>query len=136
MYFKLAATAANSIASDLLASIDAGSSAATIEIYTGTVPTTVETAVGAQVLLGTLTCSDPAGSVTGRVLTFGAITMDSAADASGTAAWARIYDGNGVAVIDVDVTNTAGTGAIKLNTVTIVAGGPILLNSFTITVGT
>jgi hypothetical protein len=135
VYFKLAATAANSIASDLLASIDTGSAAATIEIYTGTVPTNVETAVGAQVLLGTLTCSDPVGTVTGRVLTFGAITMDSAADASGTAAWARIYDGNGDAVIDVDVTNTAGTGAIKLNTVTIVAGGPILLNSFTITVG-
>lgn len=135
MYFKMTVAAATAVATALLAEIDDGPDPAEILFYTGVAPATVETAISTQTLLGTLECSDPVGSVSGRVLTFDVITQDSSADASGTAAWARILDGNGTAIIDVDVTNGAGTGAIKLNTVTIVAGGPIQLTSFTITVG-
>ena len=42
-------------------------------------------------------------------------------------------DNSGDAVADFDVTNNAGSGAIKLNTTTIVAGGPIAMTSFAIT---
>lgn len=135
MYFKMTVAAATAVATALLAEIDDGPDPAEIMIYTGAPPATVETAVTTQTLLGTLVCSDPVGSVSGRVLTFDVITQDSSADAGGTAAWARILDGNGTAIVDVDVTNNAGSGAIKLNTVTIVAAGPIQLTSFTITVG-
>ena len=135
MYFKLASTVANLLATALIASLDDGSGSAVIEFYTGTVPATPLTAVTSQVLLGTLTCSDPVGTATAGVVTFGTITQDSSADASGTATWARVRSPAGDAVFDVDVSNGAGTGVIKLNTTTIVAGGPIQLTSFTITVG-
>lgn len=34
-----------------------------------------------------------------------------------------------------DVTNNAGTGAVKMNTTTIVAGGPIRITSASCTIG-
>lgn len=135
MYFKLAAPVANSLALALIAALDDGSGNATIAIYTGAIPATPLTAISTQTLLGTLTCSDPVGTATDNVITFGTITQDSAADAGGTATWARIFSADGDAVIDVDVTNGGGTGVIKLNTTTIVSGGPIQITSFTITVG-
>lgn len=107
----------------------------TLEFYDGSQPTGPATAVGSQVKLGTLTCSDPMGSEATGALTFGAITQDSAADASGTATWCRLKDGAGVARADFDVTNGAGTGVVKLNTTTIVIGGPITVTSFVVTIG-
>lgn len=130
---KLSTAARQAMAEALIAQIDADAGAATLKFYTGTQPAGPGTAITSQTLLGTLTCSDPAATATSGVITFGAITQDSSADADGTATWARMADNSGDAVADFDVTNTAGDGAIKLNTTTIVAGGPILLSSFTIT---
>ena len=135
MYTKIDATVANSMAAAILAAISAGSGPGLIRVYTGSPPATPATAITTQTLLGTLTCSDPAGSSSGGVITFGAITQDSSADAGGTAAWARLVDSDGVGVMDVDVTATGGGGAIELNTVTIVAGGPIQITAFLIAVG-
>ena len=124
-------------AGDLLTSINdnlnLGSGAATIKLYTGTKPADPDTAITTQTLLGTLTCSDPAGTVSGRTLTFGTVTMDSSADATGTATWARLADSAGVAVIDIDITTTGGGGFGQMNTTSIVAGGPITAPSIVIT---
>lgn len=134
MYCKLRPTTASTLADELIADIAAGAGNATIAVYTGAPPASPAVAHGST-LLGTLTCSaTPATQVDGTV-TFNAITQDSAADASGTAAWARICDGDGAGVMDVDVSNGAGDGAVKLNTTTIVAGGPILLSDLVIVVG-
>jgi hypothetical protein len=112
--------------------IDAGSGAGTIKIYTGTQPTNANTALGAQVLLGTLTFTDPsAGAASAGVLTFSTITQDTAADATGTATWARIQDSAGNVVFDCDVGTSGAT--INLNTTSIVVGGPIQISSFTLT---
>ena len=73
-----------------------------------TQPAGPDTAVTSQTLLGTVTCSDPAGVVAGRVLTLSAITEDAAADASGTCTWARGYDSNALACADYTVTATGG----------------------------
>ena len=127
-----ATTPANSALTQLMNAIDAGSAGGTIKIYTGTMPATPETAVTTQALLGTLTFSDPCGSVASKQFTASAITQDSAADASGTATWARVSDSSGTAVIDLDVTTTGGGGALQLNTVSIVKDGPILVSSFII----
>lgn len=113
--------------------IDAGSGPGILQIYSGSMPATPETSVTTQTLLGTLTFSDPCGTIGSGTLTMSAITQDASADNGGTAAWARILDSTGSAVMDVDVSATTGTGAIKLNTVTIVAGGPIRIDSCTIT---
>lgn len=133
MIFTLSDAAANAVLTTLNDLLNAGSGPATIKLYTGTKPAGPGTAITSQVLLGTLTCSDPAGSVAARALTFGAITADSSADASGTATWARIADSNGVAVADIDVTLTGGGGFGQMNTTLIAAGGPITAPSVVIT---
>lgn len=133
MIFTLSDAAANAVLTTLNDLLNAGSGPATIKLYTGTKPAGPGTAITSQVLLGTLTCSDPAGTVSSRSLTFGAITADSSADASGTATWARIADSNGVAVADIDVTLTGGGGFGQMNTTLIAAGGPITAPSVVIT---
>lgn len=117
------------------AGINAGAAAPQIKFYTGTKRATPASSITTQTLLGTLVCSDPAVVASGEVLTFDSIAPDVAADATGTATWAAIIDGDGVGAIDVDVSNTAGTGVIKLNSVSIVAGIPIQISSFTLTMG-
>jgi hypothetical protein len=116
---KVNNSVANGFAIDLLAALDAGAGASQIKFYTGTQPAGPNTAITSQTLLGTLTCSDPSGSVSGRVLTLGTVTEDSSADATGTCTWARHVDSDG--------------GDIELNTVNIVTGGPIQITGGTIT---
>lgn len=117
--------------------MNAGSGPATIEIYSGTIPTNADTAIGAQVLLAVLTCSDPAApAASASVLTFSAITGDSSANATGTATWARIKDSTGATVFDCSVTATGGGGVMTLNTTSIVSGSPVSITSGTLTVPT
>jgi len=133
MIIKLTTAVRNSMAQAILDALDAGSGAAALKFYTGAQPAGPATAVTDQVLLGTLTFSDPAGSISAGVLTFGAVTHDSAADATGTATWVRLETSAGAAVMDGDVTNTAGAGFVKMNTTSIVAGGPIQVSSGSLT---
>lgn len=110
--------------------IDAGSGAGTVKFYTGTQPADPSVAITSQTLLGTLTLSDPCGSVDGNgLLTFSGITSDSSADATGTATWARFATSAGAAILDCDVSVTGGGGALQLNTTGIVAGGPISITA-------
>lgn len=124
----------NSALDTVKTAIDAGSGAGTIKIYTGTQPTSPADAITTQTLLGTLTFSDPCGTSASGTLTMSAITQDSAADATGTATWARIADSTGATVCDIDVTATGGGGTLQFNTTSFVIGGPILISAFTISV--
>ena len=125
----------NQIADQITARIDAGAGPGTIKIYDGAQPADADDAITTQTLLATLTFSDPsAPAAVAGVLTFNAITEDSSADDSGTASWARAEDSDGNNAIDVDVTASGGGGTIEMNTVDIVAGGPVRISSFTITV--
>lgn len=135
MPMKLAAATLSYMAQGIINACDAGSGPGSIAFYTGTQPANPGVAVGAQVLLGTTTLADPCATESGGVVTFNPITMDTAADATGTATWARMRDSDGVAVADFDVGNEASSAALKINTTSIVAGGPILITSLTITVG-
>lgn len=105
-----------------------------LKIYSGAVPADVGTALGAQVLLGTLACSATfaAGAASG-VLTANAITSDSSADATGTASFFRLTTSGGTAVVQ----GTVGTSGadLNLNTTSIVAGGPIAVTSLVWTAG-
>ena len=122
--------------------IDAGADAGVIDIYSGTKPTNANTAIGAQVRLGTLTFSDPCSAAPGSLgttLTMGNITQDSSADATGTATWARVYSYTAsgavrVTVCDIDITVAGGGGTMQMNTTSIVAGGPILISAFVLSV--
>ena len=104
--------------------IDAGSGAGTIEIGTS----------GMATVLAVLTLSDPCGSVSGDTLTFSAITSDSSADATGTAAEARIKDSSGNVIVSGLTVGTSGAN-INLNTTSITAGGTVSLSSGSLTHG-
>lgn len=127
---KILALLRSDMADEILASLG---NAATIKFYTGTQPAGPATAIGAQVLLGTLTGGTPFGTVTNGVLTAGAVTQDSAADNTGTATWARLANSGGTAQIDCSVGTTDAD--IILNTTAIVTGGPITMSSLVITLG-
>lgn len=131
MAVGFATTIRNNMLTQILNAIDAGAGAGTIKIYTGTRPATGG-ALSGNTLLGTLTFSDPcAASPSGGVLTFNAIIQDAAADATGTATWARIEDSAGTFVYDASV-GTSGAD-INLSSVSITAGGPISVTSASIT---
>lgn len=104
----------------------------TIKIYTGTIPTDADTALGAQTLLATLTFNAAAfPSGTNGVITAAAITADSSADATGTAAWARIATSGATTVMDVTV-GTSGDD-INFNSVAFQSGAEVSITSMTIT---
>ncbi len=139
MATRIANAAAAAAADAVVDRLDAGAGAGYIEIRTGTQPASAGTAASGT-LLGTLVLSDPAfGAATTAspaVATASAITDDSTADASGTAGWFRAYDSNAVAVVDGNITATAGGGDMELDDTTIVAGGVIAVSSWTISMPT
>lgn len=131
---RVAAATGNAILDALRVKMDAGSGPALLKIYTGTQPAGADTALSGNTLLGTLTFTDPAAaSASSKTLTFSTITADSAADASGTATWARVLDSDGVAIFDCDVGESGDGATITLNTKTIASGGPISITSFVLT---
>lgn len=129
---RLSNAAASAAADAVVDMIDAGAGAGTIKLYSGTIPTNADTAVGAQTLLATLTFSDPAfGAASNGVATANAITSDTSADATGTATWARVETSAPATVMDLTV-GTSGED-INLNTNSIVAGATVAITSLTYT---
>lgn len=104
----------------------------TIKIYSGAVPANADTALGAQVLLGTLNMSATAfPAAAGGSATANAITQDSAADATGTAAFYRAFESDGTTCIEQGACGIPASGAeMEINTLSIVVGGPIQATSF------
>lgn len=103
--------------------IDAGTGAGKLEIGTS----------GMSTVLATITLSDPSGTVSGAVLTFsGTPLSDSSADASGTAAAARIRDSDNNDVVTGLTVGTSGTDII-LDSTSITAGQTVTISSATLT---
>ena len=129
---RLTNAAASAAADAVVDAIDGGAGAGTLKVYDGTIPTNADTAVGAQVLLATLTFSDPAfGAASNGVATASAITSDTSADATGTATWARIATSTPTTVMDVTV-GTSGED-INFNTAAIVSGATVAITALTYT---
>lgn len=107
-----------------------------LRIYdaTGGVPANADAALTTQVLLGTLTFSaTPFPAAASGTLTANAITQDSAADATGTAAFYRILNAAGTTTYAQGTVGTAGCD-LNLNTTSIVVGGPIAVSALTISI--
>src|SRR3990172_132140 len=128
---RLTNAAASAAADAVVDRLDAGG-AGTIKLYTATIPTDADTALGAQTLLATLTFSATAfGAASNGVATASAITSDTSADATGTAAWARIA--NGAATTQMDVTVGTSGEDINFNTVAFLAAATVSITSLTYT---
>ena len=105
-----------------------------LRIYDGTIPTNADTAIGAQVLLAELRfAADAVASESNGVLTFGTITSDASANASGTASWFRALKSDGTTVIMDGTVGTSDANLI-LPTVTITATVEVAVSSMTVTV--
>lgn len=103
-----------------------------IRFYSGTRPATggAETTVLAECPL-----SATAGTVSNGVLTFNAITNDSAIDSTGTVSWFRVMTSANAAQVDGSVTATGGGGDITTPSTSWTAGEPLAVSSFVITEG-
>lgn len=106
--------------------IDAQATAGTLEIGNA----------GFAAVLATFALVKPCGTVSGSVLTFDfdPDISDTSADATGTAAEARIKDGLGTVIISGLTVGTSGTDVIIDNT-SITAGQTVTLTTGTITHG-
>lgn len=133
MTISLATTTRNNMLAAIAADVG---NAGLLRIYdaTGGIPADVNTALGTQVLLAELTCGSPfAPAASGGVLTANAITQDSGANATGTAAFFRLCTSGGTAIAQGSV-GTSGADC-NLNTTNIVVGGPVQVTSFAFTAG-
>jgi hypothetical protein len=125
---KISTEARNAAVAAIAALLDSG----TIEIRTGAAPTNPSDA-DSGTLLAELACDTTAfGSPTGGTVTAAAITSDSAANATGTAAHFRCKD-SGAAVVLQGSVGTSGAD-MNFDSVSFVAGAVISITSFTLTV--
>lgn len=101
-----------------------------LRIYDGSRPAT---GGSATTVLAELTCNATfAGAAASGVLTLNAITQDSAANATGTATWARLFKSDGVTIV-MDLSVGTSGADINLNTVAIVTNAIVSVTSATIT---
>ena len=107
---------------DVKTAIDAGAAAGYVEIGTASMAS----------VLATITLADPCGTVSGDVLTFTMPKSDTSADATGTAAAARIKDSDGNIVVSSLTVGTSGTN-IVLDSTSITAGQVVTLAAATLT---
>ena len=121
---------------NLVDAIDSGG-AGTIKLYADSQAATADTAVGAQVLLATLTFSATAfGAATvadPSVATADSITDDSSIDATDTVTWARWANGSGTTILDCTAGISSGTFDIEFNTDQFVAGATCSITALTVT---
>jgi orotate phosphoribosyltransferase len=106
-----------------------------IEIYSGTQPSTPDTALSGNTLLANLPLAATAfGGASAGTITAGAITSANAA-ATGTASFFRAYKSDGAtAVIDGSV-GTSGTDMI-INDTAITSGASVQITSWTVSMPT
>lgn len=103
--------------------IDAGAGAGVLQIGT----------TGMATVLAEFTLNDPCGTVSGAVLTFsGFPKSDTSANATGTAAAARIRDSNANDVVTGLTVGLSGSD-INLDSLNITTGQTVTLNSATLT---
>ena len=130
MALAYSSTARNNRLDEITALIDGGSGAGKLRIYNGTRPSTGLTAT---TLLAECLFTDPAApAASGGVLTMSAIA-DGTGLADFDATWFRVVDSDNVFVMDGNVGTISSD--LNLNTISIVTGINVVINSFVITGG-
>jgi hypothetical protein len=123
----------NGQAQEVIDRLDAGSGPGKAEIRTGSQPATPATSASGT-LLATVTLTDPSGTLgaAGVVNFCDPASVTGVAD--GTAGWARLMDSDNNVVFDGDVTVTAGSGVLRLSSLSITNGGAVDITGGTWTV--
>ena len=104
-----------------------------LRIYDGSQPANADTAVSTQNILAELRFSATAfGASSAGVANANAITADSSANTTGTAAWFRVFKSDGTTALWDGSVGTSGCN-LNLDNVSIVIGGVISVTAFTFT---
>ena len=111
-----------------------GGTSCIMEIRTGAKPANCAAANSGTVLATLALPSDWMAAASGGTKAKSGTWQDTAADASGIAAHARIFKSDGTTCIwQGDVTNTGGGGDLTLDNVSINAGQQVTITGFTLT---
>ena len=133
MTLSLATTVRNSMCDALVDSLDLGSGAGKILIYSGTRPANPNASITGT-LLATVTCADPAfGAASSGAATL-ADPASVTAVATGTATHFRAVDSDDTPKFDGSVTATGGGGDLTLGTTSITSGLAVDITGGTVTV--
>lgn len=129
---RLAASSRSAACDAIVDRLDAGSGAATIEVRTGSAPSSADDAATGTLLL-TFTLADPAfGAASSGVATLASVPRTAIGAAVGTAGWARMLDSDGTKICDLSV-GTSGTD-VEISSTSITVGRTVSLTALTITV--
>lgn len=112
-----------------LSFLDAGTANAKLRIYSGVRP--AFGAAGAGLLLVEVVLAKPSGTISAGVLTLSA-SPSAVILNTGTAAWARVVNGDGQTAWDCDVSLNPGSAEVRLDTLALVAGGTVQITLGTI----
>jgi hypothetical protein len=116
------------------AQLDLGDASGLLILYDGTQPVDADTAVTTQTVLASLELDDPAfAAASAGTAVLASLPRTTEASASGTATWARIYDSDMVAIMDISV-GGAGSGAeLILDNTTVTAGYDVTITALSVT---
>lgn len=127
--FKNSNTSVNAAVDAITALANSGK----VRIYTASQPATADTAVSGQTLLAELTMNSTAfGAASAGVATANAITSDTSADATGTAAWFRVLKSDGTTALWDGSVGTSDADMV-INSTAIQSGAAVSISSFTYT---
>lgn len=125
---RIAVARRNEMLNALIDNLNSGK----FRVYSGTRPTDADTALSGNTLLAELTLNATfSPNASSGSLTANAITQDSAADATGTASFVRVFESDGTTVVmDLSV----GTSGAEINfaTLSFVANAVIQVTSLSI----
>lgn len=110
-----------------LSYLDSGSGVARLRFYTGTQPASPLDSTS-EVLLAEQALLKPCGYVSAGKL-YLITDVPSVIAVTGTCGWVRVVNGDGVGAQDGTVSLLTGTGAIRMNTLSFVAGKPLQIRS-------
>lgn len=105
---------------------------AILRIYSGTIPANEGATLGSAVLIAEITLpSDWMSNASGGVKAKSGTWQDTSADATGTAAFWRIYESTGTtSKFQGDITATGGGGSMTVDSTSFTAGQQFTVNSF------
>jgi hypothetical protein len=128
---RLAGPARNALADAFAARVDAGSGDSTMQLRTGSPPSSI-TDAAAGTLLATIVLPDPcfAAASSGTITANAIDTVQAVAD--GTIGHARVLDGDGNVVEDTGSVGTSGTELV-VNSTSVTNGADVTVNSWTVT---
>ncbi|GIH69434.1 hypothetical protein [Sphaerimonospora thailandensis] len=131
--FRISASARNAAADAVRVLPDAGTGGK-LRIYAGTQPAGPDSGIGGATLLAEIALAKPAfGAAAAGVVTLAGTPLSATASGTGTAAWFRIVDSSGTAVMDGAV-GLSGSGAeLILSATSLSAGITVTISSGTVT---